>query len=115
MANELPDDAGLRLRELREQFIVRMTGDAQKIRALAESMESDGTDNAVLALGRLCHALCGTASLFGFASVSDASALVQQAVREVPPDLGRISRQSIFLADHILHCAAAATGQGARQ
>ena len=103
------------MQSLREQFIVRMFGDAQKIRVLAESIGRDGTGDALLALGRVCHALCGTASLFGFATVSDASALVQRAVREVPPDLSRLSRESISLADHIVRCAAAGADQSARQ
>ncbi len=60
---------------LRERFAVRARGDAGLVEAHARNGDRS-------ALRDLCHALAGTAGMFGFSALGDAAGAVEDAVDE---------------------------------
>ncbi|HSX56710.1 MAG TPA: Hpt domain-containing protein [Sphingomonas sp.] len=68
-----------RMAGLRERFAARTRGEAELVAAYARS----GDRNA---LRDLCHAIAGTAGMFGFSTLGEAAGAVEDAIDEKAAD-----------------------------
>jgi HPt (histidine-containing phosphotransfer) domain-containing protein len=82
MPNELLDDRSVHMKALRRQFVERIKTDADAVAPLVNSVD----DTGILALRSLCHAIRGSAPMFGLSAMADAAVTLHRKVKDSPGD-----------------------------
>ncbi|MGV8854229.1 MAG: Hpt domain-containing protein [Devosia sp.] len=104
MAEPLPFE--IKMAALREHFTTRACRDGVDLRVFAGQIGSDAA--ARTSIDRIAHGLAGAAAVFGMPQVSQAAALLEEAVAAGAADAD-IIRQSLALSETLarLECQSA--------